>query len=57
MGRRGEDVSRYRINLRKRVFCKLKKDALDSTVWRFRFGSCYGTIVRHTTGRMNERKK
>jgi len=50
MGRRGEDVSSYWMNLRKRVYWKLKKDALDRIVWRFRFGSCYGTLVRQAKG-------
>ena len=33
----------------KRVHWKLKKDALDRTVWRSRFGRCYGPVVRQTT--------
>lgn len=41
----------------KRVYWKFKKDALDRTVWRSRFGRCYGPVLRQTTGRMNERKK
>ena len=34
-------------------YWKLKKEALDSTLWRIRFGIRYGPVVRQTTERMN----
>jgi hypothetical protein len=37
-----------------RSYCKLKEDALDSTVWRTSFGRGYEPVVRQTTERMNE---
>jgi hypothetical protein len=33
----------------KRGYWKLKKEALDSTMWRTRFGRGYGPVVRQTT--------
>jgi hypothetical protein len=33
----------------KRGHCKLKKGALDLTLWRTLFGRGYGTVVRQTT--------
>jgi hypothetical protein len=32
----------------------LIEEALDHTVWRTRFGRCYGPVVRQTTEWMNE---
>ena len=32
-----------------RSYCKLKKEALDRTVWRTRSGRGYGSVVRQTT--------
>jgi hypothetical protein len=31
-----------------RRYCKLKEEALDRTLWRTRFGSGYGPVVRQT---------
>jgi hypothetical protein len=33
----------------KRIYCKLKEEALDRTLWRTRFGRGYGPVVRQTT--------
>jgi len=33
-----------------RGYCKLKMEALDRTLWRIRFGSGYGPVVRQTAG-------
>jgi hypothetical protein len=33
----------------KRRYWKLKEEALDRTLWRTRFGRCYGPVVRQTT--------
>jgi hypothetical protein len=33
----------------KKGHCKLKKEALDCTLWRTRFGRGYGPVVRQTT--------
>jgi hypothetical protein len=33
----------------KRRYLKLKEEALDRTLWRTRFGSGYGPVVRQTT--------
>jgi hypothetical protein len=38
----------------KRRYLHLKEEALDCTLWRTRFGRCYGTVARKTTqGRMH----
>jgi hypothetical protein len=33
---------------------KLKKEALDHTIWRIRFGRGYGPVVRHYKERQSE---
>jgi hypothetical protein len=33
----------------KKSYCQLKKEALDRTLWRTRFGRGYGPVVRQTT--------
>jgi hypothetical protein len=38
----------------KRRYWKLKKEALDRTQWRTRFGRGYGPVIRQTTEWMNE---
>jgi hypothetical protein len=38
----------------KRIYWKLKEDALDCTLWRARFGRGYGPVVRQTTEWNNE---
>ena len=37
----------------KRAHRKLKKEALDRSLWRTRFGRGYGPVVRQTTKLMN----
>jgi hypothetical protein len=32
----------------KKIYCKLKEEALDRTLWRTRFGRGYGPVVRQT---------
>jgi hypothetical protein len=32
-----------------RIYWKLKKEALDHSLWRTRFGRGYGPVVRQTT--------
>ena len=38
----------------KRGYCKLKEKAKERTLWRTRFGSCYGPVVRQTNERVNK---
>ena len=38
----------------RRGYCHLKEEALDSTVWRNRFGGGFGPVVRQNTELMNE---
>jgi hypothetical protein len=33
----------------RRGYCHLKEEALDSTMWRARFGRGFGPVVRQTT--------
>jgi hypothetical protein len=37
----------------KRIYWKLKEEALDRNLWRTRFGRGYGPVVRQTTGGIN----
>jgi hypothetical protein len=54
-GRRGRRRKQLLNDLKeKRRYWKLKKEALDRTLWRSRFGRGYGPVVRQTTERMNE---
>jgi len=39
---------------KRRVYCHLKEEALDRTVWRARFGRGFGPVVRQNTEWMNE---
>jgi hypothetical protein len=32
-----------------RGYSNLKREALDCTMWRARFGRCFGPVVRRTT--------
>jgi hypothetical protein len=49
-GRRGRRGKQLLDDLKeKRRYCKLKEEALDRTMWRTRFGSGYGSLVRQTT--------
>ena len=40
----------------KRIFCKLKREALDCALWRTGIGTCYGPFVRQKTVWMNYRQ-
>ena len=33
----------------RRGYSHLREEALDRTMWRARFGRCFGPVVRHTT--------
>jgi len=37
----------------RRGYCHLKKEALDRTMWRNRFGRGFGTVVRQDIKLMN----
>jgi hypothetical protein len=48
-GRRGRRCKQLLGDLEeKRGYWKLKEEALDRTVWRTRFGTGYGPVVRQT---------
>jgi hypothetical protein len=48
-GRRGRKRKQLLDDLKeKRRYWKLKEEVLDRTVWRTRFGSGYGPVVRQT---------
>jgi hypothetical protein len=54
-GRRGRRRKQLIKDLKeKREYWKLKEEALDSTLWRTRFGRGCGPVVRETTEGMNE---
>ena len=49
-GRRGRRCKQLPDGLKeKRGYCKLKEEALDDTIWRFRYGRGYGPVVGQTT--------
>jgi len=49
-GRRGRKRKQLLDDLKEiRVYCILKEEELDSTLWRTRFGIDYGPIIRQTT--------
>jgi hypothetical protein len=49
-GRRGRRHKQLLDDLKeKKIYWKLKEEALDRTVWRTRFGRGYGPVVRQTT--------
>jgi hypothetical protein len=53
-GKRGRRSKQILDDLKEtKGYWKLKKDALDRTLWRSRFGRSYGLVIRQTT----ERKK
>jgi hypothetical protein len=53
-GRRGRKRKQILDDLKeRRGYCKLKKEALDRTLWRTCFGRGYGPLVRHVKGLMN----
>jgi hypothetical protein len=48
-GRRGRRRRKLLDDIKKRsVYCHLKEEALDRTVWRARFGRGLGPVVRQT---------
>jgi hypothetical protein len=50
MRRRGRRREQLLDDLKeKRRYWKLKEEALDRTLWRSRFGRCYGPVVRQAT--------
>ena len=54
-GRRGRRCRRLLANLKeRRGYSHLKEEALDSTMWRTRFGRGFGPIVRQTTKLINK---
>ena len=47
MGRRGRRRKQLLDVLKETIeYCKLKAEALDDTVWRTRFGRCFGRYER-----------
>jgi hypothetical protein len=49
-GRRGRRRKQLLDDLKeKRIYWKLKEEALDRTLWRTRFGRGYRPVVRQTT--------
>jgi hypothetical protein len=54
-GRRGRRRKQLPVDLKeKRIYWKLKEEALDRAARGTRFGRGYGPVVRQTTERMNE---
>jgi hypothetical protein len=50
MGRRGRRRKQLPYDLKeKRIYCKLKEEALDRTLWRTRCRRGYGPVVRQNT--------
>jgi hypothetical protein len=50
-GRRGQSCKQLLDDLKEKTRSwKLKKEALDRTLWRTRFGRGYGPVVRQTAG-------
>jgi hypothetical protein len=48
-GRRGRKRGKLLYDLKeRRGYSHLKEEALDRTVWRARFGRCFGPVVRQT---------
>jgi hypothetical protein len=49
-GRRGRRRKQLLDDLKvKKIYWKLKEEALDRTLWKTRFGRGYGPVVRETT--------
>jgi hypothetical protein len=49
-GRRGRRRKQLLDDLKeKRIYWKLKEEAVDRTLWRTRFGRGYGPVLRQTT--------
>jgi hypothetical protein len=57
-GRRGRRCKKLLDDLKeRRWYSHLKEEALDSTMWRARFGRGFGTVVRQTAKLMNESQR
>ena len=55
-GRRGRGRRKLLDDCKGRIgYSHLNEEALDRTMWRARFGSGFGPVVRRTSIRMNER--
>ena len=53
-GRRGRRRRKLLDDLKeRRGYSHLKEEALDRTMWRARFGRCFGPVVIQTTKLMN----
>jgi len=53
-GRRGRRPRHLLDGLKeRRGYSNLKEDALDRTMWRARFGTGFGPVVRRTSKRMS----
>jgi hypothetical protein len=49
-GRQGRRRRKLLVDLKeRRGYSHLKEEALDRTMWRARFGRCFGPVVRQTT--------
>ena len=48
-GRRGRRRRNLLDDLKERRYSHLKEEVLDRTMWRARFGRCFGPVVRQTT--------
>jgi len=49
-GRRGRKRRKLVDDLKeRRGYSQLKEEALDRTMWKARFGRCFGPVVRQTT--------
>jgi hypothetical protein len=54
-GRRGRRRRKQLDDLKERIgYSHLKKEALDRTMWRARFGRSFGPVVRQTAKWMDE---
>jgi len=48
-GRRGKRLRKLLDDLKKRIgYSHMNEEALDSTMWRVRFGRSFGPVVRQT---------
>jgi hypothetical protein len=45
-GRQGRRLKQLLDYLEKREFYNMKEETLNRSLWRTRFGMCYGTVVR-----------
>jgi len=55
-GRRGRRCKKLLDDLKeRREYSHLKEEALDRTIWRARFGTGFGPVIRQTTKLMSGR--